>query len=183
MTYSRDYPDVDPSVHPGPITHRECTGPFLLSSLFLFLFPSADASIIVAPTIFHRSPFTRKKSPSRLKSHSAVWDCKTRLFVGRSNGRCYRRNSFRRKQSEQLVWHEKRTLISMELRIVTWLAWNERRRAYRKSKSVSFSYSCWFLKVKLFHARVIESNFERMRTCNFPAVIILKNIKTIWHNI
>lgn len=61
MTYSRDYPDVDPSVHSSPITHRECTGPFLLSPLLLFLFPSANASIIVAPTIFHRSPFTRKK--------------------------------------------------------------------------------------------------------------------------
>jgi len=36
MTYSRDYPDVDPSVHPGPITHRKCTGLFLLSSLSLF---------------------------------------------------------------------------------------------------------------------------------------------------
>lgn len=32
MTYSRDYSDVDPSVHSGQITHQECTGPFLLSS-------------------------------------------------------------------------------------------------------------------------------------------------------
>lgn len=35
MTYSHDYPDVDPSVHPGPITHREYTSPFLPSSFSL----------------------------------------------------------------------------------------------------------------------------------------------------
>ena len=91
MTYRRDYLDVDPSLRFEPITHREYTDPF---SLFSLLGPcvcvSANASIIVAPAIFHRDARTKKKrgkrkkekiSRTRLKSHSVVWERKTSLFL------------------------------------------------------------------------------------------------------
>lgn len=93
MTYSRDYPDVDPSVHPAPITHRKYTGSFLANSLSL--------SPFIGERIDHRCAhdfssefFHQKKSSPRLKSYSAVWECKTRLFAGCTNGRYHHRNSF-----------------------------------------------------------------------------------------
>lgn len=94
MTYSCDYPDVDPSVHPGPITRMYRSFSSFLSFSFSFYRRTHRSSL--RPRFFIGVPLLKKKSSLGLKSHFAVWECKTRLFTACINSRCYNRDTFRR---------------------------------------------------------------------------------------
>lgn len=67
MTYSRDYPDVDPSVHPAPITHRVCTGAFSSFLSFSFSFYQRTHRSSLRPRFFMGVPLPQKKKKKREK--------------------------------------------------------------------------------------------------------------------